>query len=65
VDSEARPIGGTRERNRIRDLRGRGLGELARRVAAGEKDVTEVLSRTVDSRKGISAVPAMKFNSSL
>jgi hypothetical protein len=65
VDSEARPIGGTPERNRIPDLRGRGLGELARRAAAGEKDVTEVLSRTVGSRKGISVVPAMKFNSSL
>ena len=65
MDSEARPIGGTPEQNRIRDLRGRGLGELARRAAAGEKDVTEVLSRTVGSRKGISAVSAMRFNSTI
>jgi hypothetical protein len=65
VDSAARPIGSTAEQNRIHDLRGAGLGELARRAAVGEKDVTEVLSRTVSSRKGISAVPAMKFNSSI
>lgn len=61
MDTAAYPRGGTAEPNQILDLRGTGLGELARRAAVGEKGVTGVLSRTV----WISAIPALKFNSSI
>ena len=49
----------------IPDLRGVSLGQLARRAAAGEKDVTGVVSRIVDSRESPSAVSAMMFNSAI
>jgi len=65
VDSGAWPIVGPSEPSQIPDLRGTRLGQLARRAAAGEKIVTGVVSRTVDSQKRISAVPAMMFNSTI
>jgi hypothetical protein len=65
VDSGAWPIAGTSEPSRIPDLRGSRLGQLARRAAAGEKIVTGVVSRTVDSQKRISAIPAMMFSSTI
>lgn len=49
----------------IPDLRYTRLGQLAGRAAAGEKIVTGVVSRTVDSQKRISAVPAMMFSSTI
>ena len=65
MDSGAWPIVSTTEPTRIPDLRGTRLGQLASCVAAGEKTVTGVVSRTVDSQKRISAVPAMMFNSTI
>lgn len=65
MDSGALPIDSTSEPSRIPDLRGTRLGQLASRTAAGEKTVTQVVSRTVDSQKRISAVPAMMFNSGI
>jgi hypothetical protein len=65
VDSGAWPIVGASEPSRIPDLRGTTLAQLASRAAAGEKTVTGVISRSVDGRKGISAVPAMMFNSAI
>jgi hypothetical protein len=65
VDSGAWPITNTSELSRIPDLRDTGLGQLASHAAAGEKTVTGVVSRTVDSQKVISAIPAMKFNSAI
>jgi hypothetical protein len=65
VDSGAWPIARTSEQIRIPDLRGTGLGKLATRHAAGEKTVTGVVSRTVDSQRKISAVSAMMFNSTI
>ena len=65
MDSGAWPIASTSEPSRIPDLRGTGLGQLAGHAAASEKTVTGVVSRTVDSQKRISAVPAMMFNSAI
>jgi hypothetical protein len=65
VASGARPIVGTSRSGKIPDLRGSGLRQLADRAAAGEKAVTGVVSRTVDGQKGVSAVPAMMFNSTI
>ena len=65
MDCGSWPIASTSEPSRIPDLRGTGLGQLARRAASGEKTVTGVVSRTVDSQKGISAVPGMMFNSTI
>ena len=65
MDSGACPIVGTSEESQVPDLRGIGLGQLASRAAAGEKAVSRVVSRIVDSDQGISAVPAMMFNSTI
>jgi len=65
VDSEARPIRNRSDRCLIPDLRGIPLGKLARRAADGEKDVTGVVSRIVDSRESPSDVKAMMFNSTI
>jgi hypothetical protein len=65
VNSGARPAVRTSEPSQITDLRRIPLGQLASQVASGEKNVTEVVARTVDSQKRISAVPAMMFNSSI
>jgi len=65
VDSGAWPIVRTSEPSRIPDLRGTGLEQLASCAAAGEKTVTGVISRTVDSQKRITAVPAMMFGSAI
>jgi hypothetical protein len=65
VDSGAWPIVSASEPSRIPDLRGTTLGQLASGAAKGEKTVTGVVSRTVDSQKGVSAVPAMMFNSAI
>ena len=65
MDSGAWPIVSASEPSRIPDLRGTGLGQLASHAAAGEKIVTEVVSRAVDSQKGVSAIPAMMFNSTI
>lgn len=65
MDSGARPNVSTSGLSQISDLRGTGLGELAGRAAAGEKTVTGVVSRTVDSQKRVSAVSAMMFNSTI
>jgi hypothetical protein len=65
VDSVAR-AGGTRsDQCVIPDLRGVALGQLARRAADGERDVTGVVSRIVDGRESPSSVPAMMFNSTI
>lgn len=65
MDSEAQHIGSGSDRCLIPDLRGIALAQLARRAAAGEKDVTGVVSRIVDSRESPSGVPAMMFNSTI
>lgn len=65
MDSEAQLIGSGSGRYPIPDLRGIGLEQLARRAATGEKDVTGVVSRIVDSRESSSSVPAMMFNSTI
>jgi hypothetical protein len=65
VDSQAGPIGSGADRSCIADLRGVTLGQLARRAADGEKDVTGVVSRIVNSRENPSGVPAMMFNSTI
>lgn len=65
MESGARPIVSTSEQRWIPDLRGTGLRQLASRAAAGEKAVTEVVFRTVDSQKRISAVPALRFDSAI
>lgn len=49
----------------IPDLRGRNLEQLARQAAEGEKSVTGVVSRIVDSRESPAGVPAMMFNSTI
>jgi hypothetical protein len=49
----------------IPDLRGIELAQLARQAAVGEKDVTDVVSRVVDSGKKAGGVPAMMFNSTI
>jgi len=65
VDSQARPNGSGSDRSYIADLRGFTLGQLARRAADGEKDVTGVVSRIVASRENPAGVPAMMFNSTI
>jgi hypothetical protein len=65
VDSEARPIDTRSDRCLIPDLRGIELGQLASRVAGGEKDVTGVVTRIVDNWEHPSGVPAMMFNSTI
>lgn len=65
MDSEAQHIGSGSVRCLIPDLRGIALAELARQAATGEKDVTGVVSRIVDSRESSSGVPAMMFNSTI
>ncbi len=65
MDSQAGPIGSGADRSCIPDLRGVMLGQLARRAADGEKDVTGVVSRIVDGRKNLARVPAMMFNSTI
>ncbi len=65
MDSEAQHIGRRSDRCLIPDLRGTTLAQLARRAADGEKDVTGVVSRIVDSRESPSGVSAMMFNSTI
>jgi hypothetical protein len=65
VDSEARHTGKRSDRCLIPDLRGITLAQLARQAAEGEKDVTGVVSRIMDSRENSSGVPAMMFNSTI
>jgi hypothetical protein len=65
VESEAQPIGSGSDRCLVPDLRSITLAQLARQVADGEKDVTGVVSRIIDSRKNTSSVPAMMFNSAI
>jgi hypothetical protein len=65
VDSEAHHIGSRSDGCLIPDLRGFTLAQLARGAADGDKDVTGVVSRIVDSREIPSGVPAMMFNSAI
>jgi hypothetical protein len=65
VDSGALANVSTSEPSRIPDLGGTRLGQLASLAAAGDKTVTEVVSRTVSSQKRISVVPAMMFSSTI
>ena len=65
MDSAAQPSSTRSDRSLIPDLRGIALGQLARRAAAGEKDVTGVVSRIVDRGESSSGVPAMMFNSTI
>jgi hypothetical protein len=65
VDCGAWPTVSTSELSQIPDLRRTRLGQLAGCVCAGEKTVTGVVSRTVDSQKEISAVPVMMFSSTI
>ena len=63
MDSQDHTIGGRPDRSLIPDLRSFTLGQLARQAADGEKTVTSVISRIVDSRENRSGVPAMMFQS--
>ena len=65
MDSMAPPNSSGSDRCLIPGLRGIALGQLARRAADGEKDVTGVVSRLLDSRENPSGVPAMMFNSTM
>jgi FXSXX-COOH protein len=65
VDSQARPNGTRSDPCLIPDLRRVTLGQLASLAAAGEKEVTGVVSRILDSRESPSGVPAMMFNNSI
>lgn len=65
MDSEARPTSTRTDRGVIPDLRGIALGQLARRAADGEKEVTGVVSRILGSRESPSGVSAMMFNSTI
>ena len=65
MDSEAQPYRSRSDRCLIPDLRSITLAQLAREAANGEKDVTDVVSRIVDSRESPSGVPAMMFNSTI
>ena len=65
MDSAAQSSSTVEGQSLIPDLRGISLGQLARRAVAGEKDVTGVVSRMVDSRESPSAVSAMMFNSTI
>jgi hypothetical protein len=65
VNSEARPDGTRSDRCLIPDLRGVALGQLASRAAAGEKEVTGVVSRIAESRESPSGVAVLMFNNSI
>jgi hypothetical protein len=65
VDSEPLHTNGLSDLSSICDLRGVPLAQLARRAAAGEKDVTEVAKRIVGNRESPASVPAMMFNSTI
>lgn len=65
MDSVATPEGNGSDRCLIPDLRGIPLGQLARLVTDGEKDVPGVVSRIVDSRGNPSGVSALMFNSAI
>jgi hypothetical protein len=65
VDSVAQPSDVKSDQSLIPDLRGIGLAQLAGRAAAGEKDVTGVVSRILDGQESSSRVQAMTFNSSI
>ena len=53
------------DRSSIFDLRGTPLALLARQAAAGEKAVTDVVSRIVGDRENAAGVSAMMFNSTI
>lgn len=65
MDSEARPIGERPDRSLIPDLRSFTLSQLAGQAADGEKAVTGVVSRIVNSRENPSGVSAMMFQSAI
>lgn len=65
MDSVAQPGSTRSDQFVIPDLRGVALGQLARRAADGERDVTGVVSRIVDGRENPSGVSAMMFNSTI
>jgi hypothetical protein len=65
VDSMATPEDSGSDQCLIPDLRGIALGQLARRATDGEKDVTDVVSRIMDSRENPTGVPALMFNSAI
>ena len=65
VDLDTRPDGARPDRCLIPDLRGTGLGQLAMQAAAGEKEVSDVVSRIVESRESPSGTPAMMFQSAI
>lgn len=63
--SEAEASSSGSDRSLIPDLQGVSLTQLARLAADGEKDVTSVVSRIVNSRESPPGVPAMMFNSTI
>lgn len=65
MDSAVWPATDASGPSHIPDVRGTGLGKLARRYAAGEKAVTGVVSRIAPSQEKNSAVSFMSFNSSI
>jgi hypothetical protein len=65
VDSATWPTTDASGLTQIPDVRGTRLGKLADSFAAGEKTVTRVVSRTVDSKDKNSAVSAMMFQSAI
>lgn len=65
MSSETQSIGDGSDQTLIPDLRDVKLGQLAKRAADGEKDVTDVVSRIVTSRGDAAAIRAMTFNSAV
>ena len=65
MDSEPLHTKGLSDRSSILDLRGIPLAQLAGRAAAGEKGVTDVVSRIVGNRESPVGIPAMMFNSTI
>ncbi len=65
MNLEGRPNGTKSDRSLIPDLRGVSLGQLANRAAAGEKEVTGVVSRIAESRESPSGIAVLMFNNSI
>ena len=65
MHSEPRDANGKSDRSSIPDLRKTPLALLAQQAAAGEKDVTAVVSRIVGVRENAGSVSATMFNSTI
>jgi len=65
VDLEDRPTSQRSDQDLIADLQRTPLGQLARRHAAGEEMLVNMVSRIIEGGGSESRVPAMMFNSSI